>query len=540
MARSPRRGGGLRAVAELRFRVAVRRLRSRQGTADAIAQGLLYAITFPLGVAFAILVGAGSYRAARAGHGVQTTVAVTAILYGLWQTWTAVSLTVNERDTLDLRRLLLYPVRPGRIYALGLVAGVVADPFAFFWLLLLGGMVAGAAAARPGPWIALLALTALAFAAATVALVALLQEALARLARRRHWRELAALAAIAAWLGVVAMTSAGPAALRNASRVLRVLRWLPFPAAFATEAARSLYAAQALAAVPWIALLLAGAAASGVLAYRVGLATARSGREGAVAGPATARRRGWAGAVGPLLEKELLYLARHPAARIYFVVLPAIAALVGWRLPAGRAGERSELVRVLPLFAIAAYVHLALQMFWVNGLGWERGGARALFLAPIAPERVLAAKNAALGAYTLALFAAAGGAYVATAGPPPAWAAAGAILLATGLAPFLYGAGNVVSVVLPRAAPLGVQRAGSISAMAAVAGMGITSATLAVFAFPVLIATTLDRLWIVPAGWALLGAAGLAAWRVTLPAAGRLLARRREAVLAAVSGDEPS
>ncbi len=536
----PRRGAGLRAIAELRFRLAVRRLRSRQGMADAIAQGLLYAIALPLGVAFAILVGTGSYRAARVGHGMQTTVAVTAILYGIWQTWTAVSLTVNERDTLDLRRLLPYPVHPGRVYALGLVASIIADPFAFFWLLLLAGMVGGAAVARPGSWIALLAVTAVAFAAATVALVALLQEALARLARRRHWRELAALGAIVAWLGVVAMTSAGPSALRTTWRVLRVLRWLPFPAAFATEATRSLFAADALAAVPWIACLAAATVVSGALAYRIGLATARSGGEGIAVNRASGRPPGWTEAVGPLLEKELLYLARHPAARIYFVVLPAIAALLGWKLPAGRAGELSELVRVLPLFAIAAYVHLALQMFWVNGLGWERGGARALFLAPIDPGRILAAKNGALATYTLALFAIAGGAYVATSGPPPAWAAAGAVLLAIGLAPFLYGAGNVVSIVMPRAAPLGLQRAGSISAVAAIAGMGITSATLALFAFPVLLATTLDRLWIVPAGWAILGAVGVVTWRATLPAAGRLLAHRKEAVLAAVSGDDLS
>jgi hypothetical protein len=114
-------------------------------------------------------------------------------------------------------------------------------------------------------------------------------------------------------------------------------------------------------------------------------------------------------------------------------------------------------------------------MFWVNALGWERGGARLLFLAPVAPDRVLAAKNLALAGYATLLFALAATAHAVTAGPPPGWAALGATLLVIGLAPALYGLGNVVSIVLPRAAPVGIQRAGALSPLAALAGMGIAS-----------------------------------------------------------------
>lgn len=168
----------------------------------------------------------------------------------------------------------------------------------------------------------------------------------------------------------------------------------------------------------------------------------------------------------------------------------------------------------------------------------ERGGARLLFLAPVMPERVLLAKNVALATYAAVLFALAAAAYTVTAGPPPAWAAISALLLELGLAPALYGLGNVVSVLLPRAAPIGIQRAGSLSPLAALTGMAITSGTLLAFAVPAMLAVWTDTLLVLPVGFGIVGAAAAVAWRATLPAVGRLLVRRRDSVLAAVCGDE--
>ncbi|HEY5675698.1 MAG TPA: hypothetical protein VIR81_02870, partial [Myxococcales bacterium] len=198
-------GPRLRDLAELRFLLAWRRLKGRGGVAEGVAQFLLFALAVPGSLVFASLVGLGSYRAARAGGGLQSSVTVGAILFGLWQTWTMVGLAVSERDALDLRRLLAYPVPPGRLYALGLATGLVGDPFAVFWLVVLTGMLGGAAVARPGWWLVLLALLLAAFAAATVALVALAQEVLSRLARSRRWREAAVLAGVAGWLALAAV-----------------------------------------------------------------------------------------------------------------------------------------------------------------------------------------------------------------------------------------------------------------------------------------------------------------------------------------------
>ena len=528
---------GMAVLAELRFRLAVRRLRAPGGTADALAQVLLYVVALPVAIALAAIVGVGTYRAVRLGQGPYATVTLTAILYGVWQIWTAVSLSVNERDALDLRRLLVYPVRPLRVYLLGLLSSLVADPFAVLWLSLLAAMAAGAAVARPGWWILPLVALLTVFSLATAALVALGQEILARVARRRRWREAAALAAILAWLALVYSLAGGVQTLRAARPAFRIVRWLLYPAAFASEGAKQLLGGHPLAALPWMALLFAAAALATFAAYRLALATAVSGGD-AVTEAALQPRSLWPEPFGPLLEKELLYLSRHPATRIYLVILPAIAALLGWKLPVQRAGEFAGLVSILPLFGIAAYVHLAVQMFWVNALGWERGGARVFFLAPVAPGRVLAAKNVALAAYATLLFTAAAGAYALTAGPPPAWALVAAFVLELGLAPALYALGNLVTITMPRAAPFGVQRAGSVSAVAAIAGMGITSGTLMVWAIPVLVALRGDALWLIPAGWTVLGLAAAVAWRATLPLVGRLLLERQESVLAAVCGDE--
>jgi hypothetical protein len=54
----------------------------------------------------------------------------------------------------------------------------------------------------------------------------------------------------------------------------------------------------------------------------------------------------------------------------------------------------------------------------------------------------------------------------------------------------------------------------------------------------VLLALRLEAPWLLVGGWLALGAACLALYLRTLPAAGRLLASRREAVLAAVCGDD--
>ena len=90
---------------------------------------------------------------------------------------------------MDLGRFLLYPVRSSRVYAYGLAAAVIGDPFALFWCTLLAGALAGAAAGRPGAWLLPLAAVLALFAVATAAYLSVLQELAGRLLRGRRTRQ---------------------------------------------------------------------------------------------------------------------------------------------------------------------------------------------------------------------------------------------------------------------------------------------------------------------------------------------------------------
>jgi ABC-2 type transport system permease protein len=92
--------------------------------------------------------------------------------------------------------------------------------------------------------------------------------------------------------------------------------------------------------------------------------------------------------------------------------------------------------------------------------------------------------------------------------------------------------------IFRRPAPYTIQRGGHLAPASALAGMAIVSAGSALFAAPVLAAISLEEPWLLPAGWAALGAAGAVAYRATLPRAARLLAARREPLLQAVCGDD--
>ena len=507
---------------------------------------VLLAIAVPVGLGFAVAVGFGSYQAVRAGGGLRSDVGATAIFFGLWQTWTAVSLTLNDREGFDLRRFLVFPVAPGRVYAMGLVTGLVGDPMGVAWGAMLGGVFVGAAVARPGAWLLLLLLVLVAFAMATVVFVALVQETLAAILstrRTREWAMLASVAASVSILGVLAWSSERPVrAAFDALPVLRIAQWLAWPAAFPAAAARALFGGRLAASLPWLAGLVLSTAVTGWVAYRIALAQAR-GAGGS--GERPARRSGavgpgWRGGkFGALVEKEVRYLFRQPLARVDALLGPAIMAFVALRVEPRIPAEAGEVVRALPLFGAALYAHLLLQAFWLNAFGWERGGARAFFLLPVDLASVLRAKAIVLYGYSLLLFLASAGVMAALGeGSAPAWAYVGALVLHLAMAPWLLGAGYLVSILRPEAASFAIQRSSALSAFSGLIGMGILSAVMALFAVPALIALRVDLPMALVGGWAALGILGAWGFRKALPREARLLAERRDEFLPAICGDD--
>jgi ABC-2 type transport system permease protein len=538
--------GALSAVVELRARLFWRRLAARSGLGEGVSRVVLLALAIPAGLAVAVGLGFGTYQAAKAAGGLRTQVAVAAILFGLWQTWTATSLSLDDREGLDLRRFLVYPVPAGRVYALGLVSGLVGDPVTTFWGVALSGVLAGAALARPGAWLLLLGLALALFAAATMAFIALLQEVLAvamESRRAREWGGILSVVLALAFLGLLAAVVGRP--IQNVAQALpalRLVQWVAWPAALAAPAMQALLTGRSVASLPWMAALAAATAATGWLAFRIALRQAMSGGGG---GSGASSR--WdarlappvAGARGALLEKELKYLARHPLARMDAVLLPAITALVAWKLvPRWTAGSGSGgIAHALPLLGLVAYTHLLVQPFWLNAFGWDRGGARLAFLAPVGLAEVLRAKNLAVLLFSACLGILSAGVLVALSGAVPAWEALAAVVLFTAMAPWLYAAGNLVSILQPRASPFAM-RGGNLSALSALAGIVVASGVTGVFTLPALAAQRWGNAWIAVGSWAVLGAAGWAVHRATLPVLARLLAGRRDALLPVVCGDD--
>ena len=188
--------------------------------------------------------------------------------------------------------------RPGGVFAYGLAASVIGDPFAMFWSLMLGGAFLGGALARPGAWVLLLALAYALFVVATASFVALLQELLARLLRGRRVRELAIASVYLGTALLVVFMSGGPRAALQAFRVLAYVRWIAFPAALAERAVVNLYAARTGAALGWLLLLALGGGGR-----RVGRLPARArgrahGRRPGAAGGGDAARAAGACRVG--------------------------------------------------------------------------------------------------------------------------------------------------------------------------------------------------------------------------------------------------
>ena len=541
--------GPLGAFLELRMRLALRRFRGRGGVPELVARVLSYVMVAPAAVVLASLVGIGTYQAARAGRGRLVDVSVAAILFGIWQAWTAVGLSIQEREGLDLARFLHYPLPAVRIFGYGVAASVVGDPFAIFWCVMLGGAWAGAAAARPGLWLLPLAGLLALFMVATAVNVFLIQEVMARLLRRK-WVKVAGMGLlygglIFGWSFLAGMRRSDPRVAALLAGV-RTLRWLLWPPALAEAAATPLFEGRPMDALLPAAGLLVALLVAGWLAFLLNLSGARAG--GPVAGAGgSARGAGWpldrlpgrrARALAPLLERELKQLLRHPLAGVLLLVIPAMATMVVWYVLPRMEGEGSDVLRALPLLAFALYTHLATQAFWLNAFGWDRGGVRAHLLAPRPLGQVLAAKNLATYLLAAALLLGCLAVVTALAGPPPGWVLAATLALHLGAAPWLHGLGNAVSILNPRAASLTLQRSGNLSALSSLGGMVILSGVAGLFALPVLLALKLDEPWVLPAAWAALGLLGLAAYRVALPRVAGLLASRRELVIGAVAGEE--
>ena len=348
-------------------------------------------------LAFIVAAGAGASRRRRdrarelprgaRRRRAQVAATVGGILFGLWVAWTALSLTVNERDVLDLRRLSALPGAAGPVYPRGGRRGdggrsarVTMGARALGRARGRGGGAAGAwlLGARAGPR-AVRRVHGGARHAAPGAPPRLRAEPLVRElgSSRASWGG-------PGWPGARSAGRETPWAL---VALFRVGRWILFPPALASEAARRLMAGRSSRRCPGRSrsprppprpLRWPTASRSG--------RRARAGRLGATPRAAAPRRSG-PSASGPLLEKAGLRPRAAPPPRAH--LLPGGPGVL--RLDRGRAGARVAGATERDRPCAPALRHRSLCAPRAPGVlgrtrsAWIVAGARTLFLALAPP-----------------------------------------------------------------------------------------------------------------------------------------------------------
>ncbi len=353
---------------------------------------------------------------------------------------------------LDVKRLLVYPIRPGQLFVLDVALRVSTG---FEMLLVLLGACAGAAW-NPGlRWWAPLPL--LAFGAFNLLLSSGVKTLLDRMLQRRWVREVLAgslllLLVLPQLISLKGLPAPLVAQLDQITRLNRLLPWK---------------------ATALLATGLGGWEALAVLAAWAGLAywfaraqferSLRLEEFSAAPGGAPRRQGGrleWLYRAPALLfrdplavviEKELRLLCRSPRFRLVLLMSCTLSPLL-W-LPFGMRSANGEgLVAGNYLTLSMSYVLLSLSdiLLW-NTFGMERGAAQVWFVTPIGMRTVLRAKNVVAAVVLLfcLLFLAATTALLPV---PAGWGqfleAAGVI---TVMALVLLGVGNLSSVTYPRA-----------------------------------------------------------------------------------------
>lgn len=442
-------------------------------------------------------------------------------------------LTASPGAAPDLKRLLVYPIPPSRLFRLELLLRLAAAPE---MPLVIAGAAAGVLVQPAAPaWAA--AAVAL-YAAMNLLLAAGFSNLLARWLARRYVREILFL--------LVVLAAALPQIVLSAGTPELVRAWLATPPGRLSPWGAAAAAAFGGGLGPWA--ILAGWTAGAFIFGR--RQVARSLASGEVSAGALPARPGaesrwrrlirlvaivWPDPAAALLEKELLCLSRSARFRLVFLMGFSFGLLVWLPLLVGGARAEDSLLVSEYLTLVTAYALLLLGevTFW-NAFGMDRSGAQAYIIAPVPVRAVLKSKNAVA---VLAVVAEASlvALVCALLGLPVSLRKLGeAFGVALVLALYLLAAGNLASVHFPRASdPRAPWRSASSRRFQAVLAFFYP-----LLAVPVLAAFLARRVagsdaafYAALGGAALLGAA---LYRYSLARAAAALARRTEQVLSAL------
>jgi predicted permease len=477
----------------------------------------------------------GLVRAAGAAvrdHGADGAVAALATLHLGWLT--SAFLFSAFAEGLELRALLRYPVRPSIVFVLNAVLAPV-DLVALFLIPPLLGVVL--ASARQAGIVAGLgvALASLLTVLMTGVVLHILLAALGRWLRQEWSRAVAGLLFGVAFAvpAVVVHRNASSASLRAVSEA--ALATIPATArlaaripttAFPTLVARAAFSHSAgafLVGLLGTLLLLAAGVAVGTR-WSVSAALAGEAAGGRKRGRGTGSalfERVLGRELGLLLSRELRYWLRTPQVLVGLFTTPLLVLFFFYQpgLP------RSLRFLFLPLLCLVSVFNLSANQF-----GLDREGVRLLFLLPIPPARLMAAKN-------LAAFVMAGTGtalsliLVRVLRGVPARELFGPALSVVATLPAVLIAGNELSTRHPWRMTFKVGGTPPGAMASAMVQLGVVAIMAVLLAVPVVAGRLLGAPTLALLGTALVGVVAWTAWAFSLAPAARRLTRRQERLL---------
>ena len=391
-----------------------------------------------------------------------------ALLLGcvLWQV--VPLLTASQGATLELKKLLVYPIPPGQLFFVDVALRVTGG---LEMILLAAGLTVGLLSNSAVPLKVAPAVFVL-FVLFNLLLASALRQQLERLMARRRLGEILVLLLITATaLPQLLMVTGVPVPLRRMGLVLTGA-WWPWSAA-------AHLALGHVSVAGWLTLLAWTAAAgtygrwqfarnlrcdwdaAGALPARTRAAPIRAPnvREGFGKGTQPPGHSTWDSVYGlpsrflpdplaALLEKELRSLVRSPRFRLVFLMGFTFGVVIF--LPSMlRQGAGAFSPHRLTMVSAYSLLILGDVVFW-NVFGFDRSAAQLYFLTPSPFSMVLAAKNMAAAIFVLLEVTGVGAVWSLLRMPvnPDMLAEAYAVTVVPSL--YLLGAGNLASVSYPR------------------------------------------------------------------------------------------
>jgi ABC-2 type transport system permease protein len=531
------------AIAELRWRMFVNRLRNRRGKME-LASRAIVTTAFALGgfAGFAVATGASWYFVSQ--DKTEFLAVVLWPIFFFWQVFPVMATAfTNNPDSSDLLR---FPLTYRSYFLIRLAYGYM-DPASALGTAFLVGVALGAGAARPllFPWIVTVLFT---FALFNLMLMQMVFAWLERWLAQRRTREIMGVIFILAMLSFQligpAMQHLGkgphPEFDRGVQVGARAQGFLP-PGIAANAIAEASHGNFLLGFLSFLLLIALTFLVGTLLHLRLRAQFCGENLSEAGARPVVKQAQrlhtgwslpGFSQSVAAVFEKEVLYLARS-GPMLLTLIMP-IFMLVIFRMGPLNAMRHSSMMNRTPDMALpgaAAYSMLVLTNLLYNSFGGDGGGMQFFYASPVLFRQIVLAKNLTHAAI---LAANAGFAWIAVTylyGAPHLAVSAATLAGLLFAAPLNFTAGNLLSIYSPKKrdfATFGRQNIGQMTVLISF-GVQIVIVGLGIGVFT--IARLYNNLWIAAGLFLVLAAFTVPVYVMTLRSLDGIAVRRREVLL---------